>query len=80
MSDRLPIDYEVREDSTLMGLVEKGLGIAVLARLEAEPIPMDVSKVSARTAERVVGVAILENAVLPREVFVFLGVLLAISI
>lgn len=78
---RLPIDYEVREDSTLMGLVEKGLGIAVLARLEAEPIPPGVSvKSLPEPLERVLGVAILENAVLPRAVFVFLDVLLAISI
>ncbi len=74
---RLPIDYEVREDSTLMGLVEKGLGIAVLARLEAEPIPPGVSvKPLPEPLERVLGVAILENAVLPRAVFVFLDVLL----
>lgn len=77
---RLPIDYEVREDSTLMGLVEKGLGIAVLARLEAEPIPPGVSvKSLPEPLERVLGVAILENAVLPRAVFVFLDILLAIS-
>lgn len=78
---RLPVDYEVREDSTLMGLVEKGLGVAVLARLEAEPIPTGVRvKSLPEPLERVVGVAILENAVLPRAVFVFLDVLLAISI
>lgn len=61
-----------------MGLVEKGLGVAVLARLEAEPIPVGVSlKSLPEPLERVVGVAILENAVLPRAVFVFLDVLLA---
>ncbi|MGB3299624.1 MAG: LysR substrate-binding domain-containing protein [Phormidesmis sp.] len=35
----LPAAYEVREDSTLMNMIKKGLGAAVLARLEAEPIP-----------------------------------------
>ncbi len=74
----LPVDYAVREDSTLMGLVAKGLGAAVLSRLEAEPIPPGVRvKSLPEPLERVVGVAILENAVLPRTVFVFLDVLLA---
>jgi len=78
---RLPIDYAVREDSTLMGLVTKGLGAAVLARLEAEPIPPGVRvKALPEPLERSVGVAILENAVLPRAVFAFLDVLLATPI
>ena len=73
----LPVDYAVREDSTLMGLVAKGLGAAVVSRLEAEPIPFGVRVRSLpEPLERVVGVAILENAVLPRTVFVFLDVLL----
>jgi DNA-binding transcriptional LysR family regulator len=77
---RLPIDYEVREDSTLMNMIKKGLGAAVLARLEAEPIPPGVRvKPLPEPLERVVGVAILENAVLPRAVFAFLDVLLALD-
>jgi DNA-binding transcriptional LysR family regulator len=76
----LPADYEVREDSTLMNMIEKGLGAAVLARLEAEPIPAGVRvKLLPDPLERVVGVAILENAVLPRAVFAFLDVLLSSS-
>ncbi len=77
----LQIDYAVREDSTLMGLVAKGLGAAVISRLEAEPIPADV-RVKALPAplERAVGVAILDSAVLPRAVFVFLDVLLAVPL
>lgn len=75
----LPADYEVREDSTLMNMIEKGLGAAVLARLEAEPVPAGVRvKSLPEPLERVVGVAILENAVLPRAVFAFLDVLLAL--
>ena len=75
----LSVDYSVREDSTLMNLVEKGLGVAILARLEAEPIPKGVRvKVLPESLERVVGVAILEKGVLPRAVFVFLDVLLAL--
>ncbi len=77
----LPVDYEVREDSTLMSMVKKGLGAAVLARLEAEPIPTGVRVRSLpEPLERVVGVAMLEDAVLPRAVFVFLDVLLALPL
>lgn len=74
----LPVEYEVREDSTLMSMVKKGLGAAVLARLEAEPIPLGVRVRSLpEPLERVVEVAMLEDAMLPRAVFVFLDVLLA---
>lgn len=77
----LPIDYAVREDSTLMGLVTKGIGAAVLSRLEAKPIPPGVRVKSLPVPlERVVGVAILESAVLPRAVFAFLDVLLAVPL
>lgn len=76
----LPVDYSVREDSTLMNMVKKGLGVAILARLEAEPIPAGVRvKMLPERLERVVGVAVLENAVLPRAVFAFLDVLLAME-
>lgn len=76
-----PIDYMVREDSTLMGLVTKGLGAAVLSRLEAEPIPDGVRVRSLpEPLERIIGVAILECAVLPRAVFAFLDVVLTTPI
>ncbi|MGB5914030.1 MAG: LysR family transcriptional regulator [Phormidesmis sp.] len=78
---QLPIDYAVREDSTLMGLVAKGLGVAVISRLEAEPIPTGVRvKSLPEPLERALGVAILNSAVLPRAVFVFLDVLLAVPL
>lgn len=78
---QLSVDYSVREDSTLMNMVEKGLGVAILARLEAEPIPAGVRvRPLPETLERVMGVAVLENAVLPRAVFVFLDVLLALPV
>ncbi|MEL7071211.1 MAG: LysR family transcriptional regulator [Cyanobacteria bacterium J06581_3] len=71
-----PIDYAVREDSTLMGLVTQGLGITILSRLEAEPVPPGVRvKSLPEPLERVMGVAILENAVLPRAVFALLDVM-----
>ena len=76
----LSVDYSVREDSTMMNLVEKGLGVAILARLEAKPIPKGVRvRLLPETLERVMGVAVLENAILPRAVFAFLDVLLSLS-
>ncbi|MEL6554967.1 MAG: LysR family transcriptional regulator [Cyanobacteria bacterium J06621_11] len=74
----LPVDYMVREDSTLMSLVTQGLGAAVLSRLEAEPIPSGVRVRSLpEPLERIIGVAILESAVLPRAVFAFLDIVLS---
>ena len=76
----LSVDYSVREDSTMMNLVEKGLGVAILARLEAKPIPKGVRvRLLPETLERVMGVAVLEDAILPRAVFAFLDVLLSLS-
>jgi DNA-binding transcriptional LysR family regulator len=34
--------YEVREDSTILSMVAQGLGVTVMARLAAEPIPPQV--------------------------------------
>lgn len=75
---QLPVDYAVIEDSTLVGLVKKGLGAAVVSRLEAEPVPADVRlKSLPEPLKRTVGVVILESAVLPRAVFAFMDVVLA---
>jgi len=78
---QLPVDYAVREDSTLVGIVKKGLGAAVVSRLEAEPVPADVRvKRLPEPLKRTIGVAILESAVLPRAVFAFLDVLLMATV
>jgi DNA-binding transcriptional LysR family regulator len=34
--------YDVREDSTIISMVKSGLGITIIARLAAEPIPEDL--------------------------------------
>ena len=76
---RMSVDYSVREDSTTINLVEKGLGVAILARLEAKPVPKGVRvRPLPETLERAIGVAVLEDAILPRVVFAFLDVLLAL--
>lgn len=72
----LKFDYEVREDSTVISMVRQGLGSTVIARLAAEPIPEGIQVRSLPVPlERVIGVAILADALLPREVFAFLDIL-----
>jgi DNA-binding transcriptional LysR family regulator len=72
----LKIDYELREDSTILSMVKQGLGASVIARLAAEPIPEEIEVRSLPVPlERVIGVAILADAILPRAVFAFLDIL-----
>ncbi|MEG4342299.1 LysR family transcriptional regulator [Microcoleus sp. A003_D6] len=71
----LNIAYELSEDSTIVSMVMQGLGAAVLPRLAAEPIPAKV-KICSFPAdfERVIGVAVLRDALLIPAVFAFLDV------
>ena len=72
----LKIDYEVREDSTVLSMVKQGLGATIMARLAAEPIPDSIQVKSLPVPlERVIGVAILTDTLLAREVFAFLDIL-----
>lgn len=72
----LKIDYEVREDSTILSMVKQGLGATVMARLAAEPIPFGIEVRSLPVPlERVIGVAILADALLPQGIFAFLSTL-----
>ena len=72
----LKVDYELREDSTILSMVKQGLGATVMARLAAEPIPERIEMRSLPVPlERVIGVVILADALLPRAVFSFLDIL-----
>ncbi|MCG8363696.1 MAG: LysR family transcriptional regulator [Pseudanabaenales cyanobacterium] len=72
----LKVDYEVKEDSTILNMVRQGLGASVLARLAAEPIPAGILVRNLPVpVERIIGAAILANALLPQAVFVFLDML-----
>ena len=74
----LKVDYEVKEDSTILNMVKQGLGAAVMARLAAEPIPAEIQVRNLPIpVERTIGVAVLANALLPQAVFVFLDMLKA---
>lgn len=68
----LNVGYELSEDSTV-SMVMQGLGAAIIPRLAAEPIPAEV-KVCSLPAEfeRIIGVAVLRDALLIPAVFAFL--------
>lgn len=75
---RIQPAYSVREDSTILGMVKRGLGAAIMARLAAEPIPEGIRLASLPTPlERVIGVVVVEEALLPPPVFAFLDTLKA---
>ena len=72
----LKMAYEVNEDSTIIGMVRQGLGATIMARLAAEPIPKDLPIFQLPvTLERVVGVAVLADALHPPSVYAFLNTL-----
>lgn len=68
--------YEVREDSTILGMVRRGLGGTIMAQLAAEPIPSDLVVAELPVPlERVIGVITLADALHPPAVFAFLETL-----
>ena len=68
--------YEVREDSTIVSMVEKGLGATIIARLAAEPLPPKVNAYALPSpVERIIGIGILADTLQPPAVFAFLDAL-----
>ncbi|MEM9162420.1 MAG: LysR family transcriptional regulator [Cyanobacteria bacterium P01_F01_bin.4] len=71
--------YRIRTDSTIISMVRQGLGIAIMHRLAAEPVPSDV-----RVAElpfkfsRWMGASWCKDALLSPAVYAFLDALKAI--
>jgi DNA-binding transcriptional LysR family regulator len=65
--------YSVREDSTILGMVERGLGATIMAHLAAQPIPphLQVAELP-MPLERTIGVIVLREALLPPPVYAFL--------
>ncbi|MGF1512938.1 MAG: LysR family transcriptional regulator [Elainellaceae cyanobacterium] len=69
-------DYQVSEDSTILGMVAQGLGIAILPRLAAHPAPPQVQMRSLPVPfYRHLGVALLADALHPPPVFAFVDIL-----
>jgi DNA-binding transcriptional LysR family regulator len=68
--------YEIQEDSTIVGMVRKGLGFTIMARLAAEPLPSDIQVYPLPDPlERNIRTIILANALHPPTVFAFLDTL-----
>jgi DNA-binding transcriptional LysR family regulator len=73
---RLKIAYEVETDATIVSLVGQGLGAAILPRLAAEPIPANIPVFSLPIPiERVIGVAVVAEALHSPAVYAFLEIL-----
>jgi DNA-binding transcriptional LysR family regulator len=69
----LKVTYAVETDAAIVRLVEQGLGATILPRLAAEPIPAKVKVYSLPTpVVRVIGVAVLANALHPPAIYAFL--------
>jgi DNA-binding transcriptional LysR family regulator len=70
--------YTVKEDSTILGMVKSGLGISIMARLAAEPIPEGIRIARLPISlERIIGAIVLADALQPPAVFAFLDTLKA---
>ena len=68
--------YELREDSTILSMVQQGLGITLMAELAAEPIPSDLTVTEPPVPmERVIGVIQLAGALQPPPVYAFMETL-----
>jgi DNA-binding transcriptional LysR family regulator len=68
--------YVVSEDSTIVSMVVQGLGATILPRLAAEPLPPEIKTYSLPVPlERVIGIAMLAEALHPPGVFAFLDTL-----
>jgi len=68
--------YEVKEDSTVVSMVRRGLGSTIIAKLAAEPIPEDVAVCELPAPlQRVIGVITLADALQTPPVFAFLDTL-----
>lgn len=65
--------YKIREDSTAVSMVMQGLGVTIIARLAAEPLPAGVQvRYLPVSLERVISVSTLANALHPPGVFAFM--------
>ena len=74
--ETLNIAYEIREDSTLVGMAMQGLGAAILPKLAAKPVPSELQVYSLPVPlERSIKAAVLKDALHTPAVFAFLDVL-----
>ncbi len=77
----IDVDYRVRTDSTIVGMVNQGLGIGILHQLSAHPIPKDVRVMQLPfQIFRHLGVSWPKNALLSPAVYAFLDVFKALEL
>ncbi|NJL01473.1 MAG: LysR family transcriptional regulator [Spirulinaceae cyanobacterium SM2_1_0] len=72
----LQVAYEIREDSTIIGMVQQGLSAAILPRMAAEPIPdrLQVCRLPCHLS-RTLGAAVARDALHTPAVYAFLDAL-----
>ncbi|MEO1069970.1 MAG: LysR family transcriptional regulator [Cyanobacteria bacterium J06638_6] len=72
----LEIAYCIRHDSSMVAMVQQGLGIAILPRLAAEPVPTDVQICPLPfPISRPIGATILKDALHTPALYAFLDAL-----
>lgn len=72
----LEMAYRIRHDSSMVAMVQQGLGVAILPRLAAEPVPEDVRICTLPFAlSRPIGATILKDALHTPAVYAFLDAL-----
>lgn len=72
----LEVAYRIRTDSTIVGMVRQGLGVAIMPRLAAEPIPSDVQVCRLPFyLSRPIGASLLREALHTPCVFAFIDAL-----
>lgn len=68
--------YVIQEDSTIVGMVKRGLGVTIMARLAAEPLPPEIQMYRLPVPlERTIRVVMLANSLHSPAVFAFLDML-----
>lgn len=72
----IEMDYYIRHDSSIVSMVQQGLGIALMPRLAAEPIPSDVQVCRLPfELKRPIGASLLKDGLHTPVVYAFLDAL-----
>jgi len=76
LGKQIRVAFHVKEDSTIVSMVAQGLGVAIIPRLAAEPLPPELQVFSLPVPLfRVIGIAALAEALHLPAVFAFLEML-----
>ncbi|HEY9648362.1 MAG TPA: LysR family transcriptional regulator [Chroococcidiopsis sp.] len=68
----LKATYEIQEDSTIVGMVRRGLGVTIMASLAAEPLPPEIQVCRLPVPlERSIRIAVCANGLHPPAVYAF---------